>query len=472
MLASLRAGLRRPLSALATAPSRSPASPPARYNSGIRLDCCPPPSRETAERVAGFDPNGSVWVEFSPLAAAVGAANLGQGFPDMPLPEFISEALVDAARAGAMGHQYTRSRGHPGLVRALVDEYSGKLGGALDDPDSQVLVTSGASAAIYAAINALVDPGEEVVLMEPFYDSYPASVELAGAVARYVPLEYTPEHVPAPPGSGRETVLSASGWKLDLDKLEAAISPVTRMLVLTTPHNPTGKVFSRAELEGIAELACKHDLIVLADEVYDSLVYSDSEPHVSIGSLPGMFQRTITLGSAGKTFSVTGWRLGWALGPPKLITALWLVSQYITFASPTPLQAAAAALFPAAHEHNYFTDSVAALQAKRDLLVGALARAGLDPIAPQGSYFALADTGSLPGPFPFEPVAGVPVGETNARDYQVCRWLTQSAGVTAIPPSAFYSPDHAELAANYARFCFCKADDTLAAGIEALNRLG
>lgn len=419
-----------------------------------------------ASRVSTFDPNGSVWTEFSPLSAAVGAANLGQGFPNLPLPAMVTDALHAATEDhGVLGHQYARSQGAPALVEALAAGGEGKLGRSLD-PMSEVVVTSGASAAIFAVIAAFVNPGDGVVLMEPMYDSYPAAVELAGGVTSSVPLRWEG-------GEGKQGLSHASGWTLDLEELDAAVGEESKVLVVNTPHNPTGKVFTKEELEGIAAIAIDRDLIVLADEVYDTIVYPGAS-HVAIASLPGMAERTITIGSAGKTFSVTGWRLGWALGPPDLLSAMWLVNQYITFASTTPIQNAIASLLNAANapDSTYYADTVALLETKRDQLVGALASAGMDPIVPEGSYFALANTSGLgDGPFPFTPVEGVPVGASNSRDYQVARWLTQTGGVTAIPPSAFYMPEHAEEAADFVRFCFCKDDATLDAAIQRLATL-
>ncbi len=395
---------------------------------------------QPARRVRSF--GTTVFAEFTALANQVKAVNLGQGFPDFPAPDFI----LRAAKEAIDGHlnQYTRSAGHPRLVHALSRIYS-PLFGRTVDPLTEIVVTTGATEGIFATIQALVDPGDEVILIEPFYDSYPASVTMAGGIPVYVPLR-------APAGA-----YSAREWRLDLDELARAFSPRTRLLVLNTPHNPVGKVFTREELQAIGELAQQHDVWVLSDEVYEWMVYPDAS-HVRIGALPGMWERTVTLGSAGKTFSVTGWKIGWAIAPPHLAHAILMAHQWIPFCVATPLQEAVAVAFEQAEALGYFRELVAMYQAKRDKLVHALERAGLTPTVPDGSYFVLADTGHL----------DVPVPQGERRDVAVCRWLTTQVGVAAIPPSAFYSPAHRHLVANLARFTFCKTDEALD---EAARRL-
>ncbi len=398
-------------------PTRSPSQPAA---------------ARSAARVQGFGP--TVFAEFTALANQVGAVNLGQGFPNFPAPDFIKQA-AEAAIAADL-NQYARGPGHPRLVQALAALYAPLFGRTLD-PLTEVVVTTGATEGIFASIQALVDPGDEVILIEPFYDSYPAGVTMAGGVPVHVPLRFAP-------GAAR-----AAEWTLDMDELRRAVSPRTRLLLLNTPVNPVGKVFSRAELEALAAFAVEHDLLVLSDEVYEWMVYGVE--HVRIATLPGMAERTITLGSAGKTFSVTGWKIGWAIAPPSLAHALFLAHQWIPFSVATPLQEAVAVAIEQGEANGYFPWLAAMYQAKRDRLLAALRDVGLTPVTPDGSYFILFDTSRLP----------VSVSAGERRDVAVCRWLTTEVGVAAIPPSPFYSAPHQPLADNLARLCFCKTDEML-----------
>jgi aspartate/methionine/tyrosine aminotransferase len=394
--------------------------------------------------VRGF--GATVFAEFTALAAETGAVNLGQGFPNFPAPDFVKQAAQAAIAADL--NQYARSAGHPRLVRALAELYSPLFGRPLD-PLAEIVVTVGATEGIFATVQALVDPGDEVILIEPFYDSYPAAVTMAGGRCVYVPLR-------APAGAA-----SAAQWVLDPDELAAAFSSRTKLLILNTPLNPLGKVFTRSELQAIADLVLRHNVTVLSDEVYEWMVYPSAErpvEHLRIATLPGMWERTITLGSAGKTFSVTGWKIGWAIAPRPLAQAVLLAHQWIPFAVATPLQEAVAVAIEQAPALDYFADLRAMYAAKRDRLLGALAAAGLAPMTPDGSYFIVVDTSDLA--LPAEP--GV------RRDISVCRWLTRTIGVAAIPPSPFYSEEHKHLVDNLARFTFCKTDDLLE---EAARRL-
>ncbi len=389
-----------------------------------------------AARVQGF--GATVFAAFSALALEHGAVNLGQGFPNFAAPDFI-KAAAQAAIAGDL-NQYARGAGHLPLVEMLAAVY-GPLFGRTLDPLREVVVTTGATEGIFATMQALVNPGDEVILIEPFYDSYPAAVTMAGGVPVYVPLR-----APEPAEAGA----TAGAWYLDMDELDAAVTARTRLIVLNTPMNPVGKVFTRAELEAVAALVQRHDLLVLSDEVYEWMVYAPAT-HMRIATLPGMADRTITLGSAGKTFSVTGWKIGWAIAPPPLAHALLMAHQWIPYAVATPLQDAVATAFGEAQRNGYFPWLADMYTAKRDRLFAALRSAGMTPITPDGAYFILADTRALP----------LPVGDEGPRDVAVCRWLTTQAGVAAIPPSAFYSAAHQPLVANLARFCFCKTDEML-----------
>lgn len=397
-----------------------------------------------AARVRGF--GATVFAEFTALANATGAVNLGQGFPNFAAPDFVKEAARAAIAADL--NQYARSAGHPRLVQALAQAY-GPLFGRTLDPMNEIVVTVGATEGIFATVQALVDPGDEVILIEPFYDSYPAVVTMAGATPIYVPLR-------APANSRR-----ANDWTLDLDELSAAITPRTKLLILNTPSNPLGKVFSRAELGALSEVVRRYNLTVLSDEVYEWMVYPPAE-HVRIATLPGMWERTVTLGSAGKTFSVTGWKIGWAIAPQSLIHAIVMAHQWIPFAVSTPMQEAVAVALEESGARSYFPWLSQMYQAKRDLLLDVLDAVGLTPMTPDGSYFIIVDTASL----------DAPVAPGERRDVAVCRWLTQAIGVAAIPPSPFYSEPHQYLTDNLARFTFCKTDELLEEAARRLRRIG
>ena len=398
-----------------------------------------------ATRVRGF--GQTVFAEFSAMALQYDAVNLGQGFPNFSAPDFIKRAAQDAIEADL--NQYARGAGQIRLVSALAQTY-GPLFGRELDPAREIVVTTGATEGIFATMQGLVDPGDEVILLEPFYDSYSPSVIMAGGTPIYVPLR------------AADATQYASEWLLDMDELEAAFSPRTKLMVINTPMNPIGKVFSRAELTQIAALVQKHNILLLSDEVYEWMVYpaADGTPteHVRIATLPGMWDRTLTLGSAGKTFSVTGWKIGWAIGPAPLVHAVLMAHQWIPFTVATPLQEAVATAFEQAPKEDYYQWLATTYQAKRDKLIGALDEVGLTPVRPDGSYFIIVATGHLP----------VPVPEGTRRDVAVARWFTTDVGVTAIPPSPFYSPQHQYLTDNLARFCFCKTDDMLD---EAVRRL-
>jgi N-succinyldiaminopimelate aminotransferase len=369
----------------------------------------------------------TIFTEMTRLANEHGAINLAQGFPDFDGPDFAKEAAIEAIRAGH--GQYARMSGVPVLNRALSQKYARHYGLSFD-PDREITVTSGATEAIFATIQGVVEPGDEVVLFEPFYDSYRASVILAGAVPRFVTL-----HRP--------------GWSFDEAALAAAFTPRTRAVLLNTPHNPTGKVYSQDELALLARFCVERDVLCISDEVYEHLVF-DGE-HRPIAALPGMRERTITISSFGKTYSLTGWKIGWAAAPEPLSAAVRAAHQFITFATATPLQHAAAAALTA--DPGYLGRLQIFYRAKRDFLVQALARIGFDVSAPAGTYFATAGFGK----FGFDD------------DVAFCRHLVEKIGVAAIPPSVFY--EHAELGRGYVRFAFCKKQETLSAAVERLETL-
>ncbi len=360
-----------------------------------------------ASRLAGF--GTTIFTEMSALAERTGAINLGQGFPDEDGPAAVLEAAQAAIRDGH--NQYAPLPGVPAL-RAAIAEHQQRFYGIELDPATEVQVTMGATEAIAAAVLGLCEPGDEVLAFDPTYDSYGAAAMMTGA--RLVPV---PLHPPA--------------WSLNPDELLAAVTPRTRAIIVNTPHNPTGRVLSRAELETIAALCLQHDLIAITDEVYEHLVF-DGRPHVPLCTLPGMAERTVTISSLGKTFSVTGWKVGWACGPAPLVAAVRAAKQFLTFAGATPFQHAGAA---ALRLHDgWYTSFANELEAKRDRLCDGLAAAGLDVLRPQGTYFANADVGADAGAF--------------------ARELPERAGVVAIPTSVF-SADPQRLR-PYVRFAFCK----------------
>ncbi|MHC4218082.1 MAG: aminotransferase class I/II-fold pyridoxal phosphate-dependent enzyme [Planctomycetota bacterium] len=380
---------------------------------------------QVADRLASF--GSTIFIEMSRLAAEKGAINLGQGFPNFDGPDFVKSAAVEAIGAGH--GQYARMFGIPELNRAIADVFTGETGIDLD-PDAEVTVTSGCTEALVASFLGLVNPGQEVILFEPYYDSYRACVALAGAEPRFVTLR--------PPD-----------FAVDPDELRAAFTPRTRAILVNTPHNPTGKVFGRDELELIASLCRRHNCIAITDEVYERLVFEGR--HIRLATLDGMWDRTVTLSSLGKTFSLTGWKIGWAIAPPALSRGVRAAHQFITFATATPLQhgAATALRAPASYYRQYVTD----YRARRDLLVEGLAGIGFEVYPPQGTYFVLADHTAF----------GLP------DDTAFCRHLIERAGVAAIPPSAFYH-DPAD-GHRLVRFAFCKDEQTLRAALDRLSVL-
>lgn len=389
----------------------------------------------SAERIASF--TTSVFAEMSRLAVEHQAINLGQGFPDFDGPEAIKAAAIAAIHAG--DNQYAVSTGQPALRQAIA-AHSQRIYGQMVDADAEVTVTSGATEALFAAVLALVDPGDEVIVFEPFYDSYVPNILMAGGLPRYVPL--------------RAPDAARPDWHFDPGELRAAFNARTRLLILNTPHNPTGKVFSAHELQEIAALCQAWDVLALADEVYEHLVF-DGARHRRLAQVPGMAERTLTVSSQGKTFGFTGWKIGWVLAPPALTRAVRNVHQFVTFAAATPFQAAAAAAL--ALDSGYYQALAAEHQTRRDFVAGALAEAGLRVSCPQGTYFIMANYTTL--------------GDRWADDTAFCRWLTTEIGVTAIPPTAFYADEHKHLGREWARFAFCKRQETLERAAERLRRI-
>jgi len=382
-------------------------------------------SKFLTTRLQGF--GTTIFAEMSALAARTGAINLGQGFPDTDGPALIADAAVDAIRAGH--NQYPPG---PGIseLRTAVAAHQEHWYGLTYDPECEVLVTAGATEAIAACLIALCEPGDEIVMFEPYYDSYAACTAIAGATRRVVTLR-TPD------------------YSFDRDELRRAITPQTKAILLNSPHNPTGKVFDRSELELIASLCIEHDLIAITDEVYEHLTYDGAE-HLPLATLPGMRDRTVTISSAGKTFSYTGWKIGWLCASTDLVAAVRTAKQFLTYAVGTPFQHAIAAGLTKLPD-TYYRDFAADLQARRDLLVGGLRAAGFEVFVPRGTYFVTVDIR--------------PLGESDGLAF--CRSLPDRAGVVAVPNVVFYDDKHA--GKSLVRFTFCKRREVLE---EAVTRLG
>ena len=382
-----------------------------------------------ARRVATF--GTTVFTEINALAQQYNALNLGQGKPDFDTPPDIVAHLARAAQAGQY-NQYAPGFGTASLRRAIV-EHSARFYGMDIDATRGIVVTSGATEGIFAAILGLVDPGDEVIVIEPFYDSYVPNILMANAVPVCVPL-----HPPA--------------WTLDPAELQAAFTSRTRALILNTPQNPSGRVFTRQELSMIAELCIAHDVTVIADEVYEHLLF-DSARHIPIATLPGMFERTVTISSAGKLFSATGWKIGWVYGHPDLVDGVARAHQFITFAVHHPSQEAIA--YALNLPDSYYQGFQSMYATKRRLMLDALAAGGLKCLAPQGTYFVMADYTDV-----FD---GTPLEFT--------RYLVKEVGVACIPPETFYSQQHASIGHGYARFAFCKSDELLGQVKERMRKL-
>jgi N-succinyldiaminopimelate aminotransferase len=370
----------------------------------------------------------TIFAEMSARAVATGSINLGQGFPDRDGPIEIARAAADAIIEGR-GNQYPPGPGIPEL-RGAIAAHAERFYGLRYDPDTEVLVTAGATEAIAAAMLALVEPGDEVIAFEPYYDSYAANIAMAGGVR--VPVTLRPP-----------------GFRPDIDELARAITDRTRLILVNTPHNPTGSVFTRDELAAIAGLAVERDLLVVTDEVYEHIVF-DGE-HVPIARFPGMRERTVSVSSAGKTFSFTGWKIGWIKAAPELVTAVKTAKQFLTYVSGGPFQYAIARALALPGE--YYTALREDLRAKRDLLAAGLAGIGFEVYPPHGTYFVTADI--------------KPLGEPDGVEF--CRALPERAGVVAIPAAVFY--DHAEAAQTLVRFAFCKRPEVLAEALSRLSRL-
>ena len=379
--------------------------------------------KTSSARLSGL--GTTIFAEMSARALRTGAVNLGQGFPDTDGPAEVIEIAVGALRGGR--NQYAPGTGVPELREAIA-VHQKRFYGVDVDPDSEVGVTTGATEAIASALLGLVDPGDEVIVLEPYYDSYVAVIQMAGAVRRPVTLR-------------------APDFRLPLDELRAAVSPRTTAILLNSPHNPTGTVLRREELDAVAAVAIDHDLVVISDEVYEHLTF-DGIPHIPIATLPGMTERTLTISSGGKSFSFTGWKIGWATGPAELVRAMIGAKQFLTYTSGSPLQPAIAHALGA--DDAYFDDFRAQLQSQRDLLCDGLAEIGFEVYVPEGTYFATTDI--------------TPLGFEDGVEF--CRTLPERAGVVAIPHQVFY--DDIAAGKPLVRWAFCKQPSVIE---EALKRL-
>ena len=373
----------------------------------------------SASRVSTF--GTTVFTEINNLAQQYGALNLGQGKPDFDTPSDIVQKMTQAAQSG-LYNQYAPGPGGSSLRQAVAD-HAARFYNMEIHPTDGVVITSGATEGILAAIMGLVDPGDEVIVIEPFYDSYVPGIIMANAVPVYVPL-----HPPT--------------WTFDADELRAAFTSKTRAIILNTPHNPTGRVFTYQELSLIADLCIEHDVTVISDEVYEHLLFGNAR-HIPIATLPGMFERTVTVSSAGKLFSATGWKIGWVYGTPHLIEGVMRAHQFVTFSVHYPSQEAMAYALnlPA----TYFQEFQALYESKLKQMLAALESGGLTYVAPEGTYFVMADFSNI----------------STATSLEFTQYLIREVGVACIPPDTFYGREHAHIGKNYVRFAFCKSDALL-----------
>jgi aminotransferase len=381
---------------------------------------------KTAQRTSTF--NESVIREMTRVAHRTGAVNLAQGFPDFPMPAPLKEAACAAIQGDV--NQYAITWGSPALRIAIAEKYR-RWYDMTVDPDSEITVTCGATEAMAATFMALIDPGDEVIILEPFYENYGPDAVLAGARPVFVPLV-------------------APSWDLDIERLAAAITPRTRALVLNTPHNPTGKVFKRSEISAIAELAERHNFLVFTDEIYEHLVYAGH--HHPIANWPGMRDRTVTISGLSKTFSCTGWRLGYAIAPRELTGAIRKVHDFLTVGAPAPLQAAGAVGM--AFDADYYNHLQLAYKQRRDVMMTALVNSGFSCSAPDGAYYILADFSAI---------------DSARSDREFAIWLAETIGVATVPGTSFYGDSGRGTTA--VRFAFCKTFETLGRAAERLERL-
>ncbi len=378
----------------------------------------------------------SVIREMTRVANAVGAVNLSQGMPDIAAPDIIKEAAVKAIRDNI--NQYAITWGSKSLRDALSAHYARRYGMSVD-PERNIVICCGATECMIATMMAMLNPGDEVIIFEPFYENYGPDTWLSGATPRFVSL--------------RPNRAAHSGWSFDLDELRAAFNPKTRAIIINSPHNPTGHVFTREQLEAIAALCIEHDVIAVTDEIYEFIIYGDLR-HIPMATLPGMANRTVTISGMSKTFSVTGWRLGYCVAPPDIIEGIKKVHDFLTVGAPAPLQEAAAVAL--GMPETYYTQMKTDYTRKRDYLMDVLTESGFDPIKPDGAYYIMADFSAHRR-------------SADEDDVTFAMRLARENGVATVPGSSFYW-DRAR-GANFIRFAYCKRDETLRAGADKLLRL-
>uniref|UniRef100_A0A1B6H6H8 Aminotransferase class I/classII large domain-containing protein n=1 Tax=Homalodisca liturata TaxID=320908 RepID=A0A1B6H6H8_9HEMI len=409
------------------------------------------------ERFTGSE--SSVWVEYIQLALEQKPLNLGQGFPDFAAPDYVTKALAEISSGeNVLLHQYTRGFGHPRLVAALSKLYSQLIGRELN-PQTEIIVTSGAYEALFSCIQGHTSPGDEVIIIEPFFDCYEPMVRTVGGIPVFIPLR-TRKPAPGKP-------MMSSDWVLDPEELASKFNSKTKAIIVNTPHNPVGKVFNLEELTLIADLCKKWDVLCISDEVYEHMVYKPFK-HIRMATLPDMWERTVTIGSAGKTFSVTGWKTGWAYGPAPLLRNLMIVHQNCVYTCSTPLQEAIAMGFELeltrlGQPECYFESLPRELEAKRDYMAKFLKDVGMEPTVPEGGYFMLADWTDL--------AKKIDLSSENDKykDYQFTKWMSKNVKLQGIPPSAFYSEANKYLGENFVRYCFIKKDENLQKAAQILK---
>jgi kynurenine--oxoglutarate transaminase/cysteine-S-conjugate beta-lyase/glutamine--phenylpyruvate transaminase len=424
----------------------------------------------SANRIKSFEAP-SVWLEFSPLAQATKSINLGQGFPDWAPPSFLQNMAIESIQ-GVEYSTYARSAGHLNLTKSISKNYSEQLNQDIN-PLTDVVVTVGASEALFLSIMSFINEGDEVITIEPAFDIYYGA--LAMAKAKVMPVSLIPT---------TDILTTSSELELDWDTLKKNLSSKTKAIILNTPHNPSGKVFSKTELEKLAGmLRAFPQCLVIADEVYEHIVYNDNV-HTPIASLPGMFDRTISIYSAGKTFSVTGWKIGWAIGPKELIRKLQLTQQWVVFSVSTPHQQAISqalntAIKPYQGSESYYSWLKEEYTRKREILFNGLKENGLNPILPQGSFFILCDIKAKTFDKDLihknllelckDGAVQVDKATLDLKDYNYSRNLALTKNVTSIPVSAFHIKENQAMSQNFIRFAFCKEDDVLRNAIESLS---
>ncbi|KII95221.1 hypothetical protein PLICRDRAFT_34065 [Plicaturopsis crispa FD-325 SS-3] len=398
-----------------------------------------------------------VWTIYNAGNFPADCINLAQGYMNFKPPQWVTEAAEEALQVVGPNH-YSLPKGRPRLRNAIKQHYGPSFPGRELNAETEILVTSGANEGQYSVFVAFLEQGDEVIMFEPYFDQYIASVTFNGGVPVFVPLH---------PPSVDAASSTSNDWTIDFDELRRAFTPKTKMLILNTPHNPVGKVFTKAELEGIAKLAEEFNILVMADEVYDCIVFDGME-HIRIANLPGMWDRTVTVGSAGKAFAATGWRVGWLIGPPHIIRPTLAACTRIIFCTNSPLQEAAAAGLEQAKDRKYFEIQAQEYVDRRDVLVRAFDKLGLKYTLPQGSYFILLDISKLkiPQDFHFPDTL-----DGRGKDFKACWFIAMEIGVACIPVSEFYVREHEHIGEAYARFAFCKDLDTLERAGERLQRL-